>query len=217
MSDINNLNSWNPINQAFLDKDDGTEGTSLSSFTITAQGIAPQGSLVAFKNYSTYQILGLFGAPDFTIQRVKTDLGCTAPRTTQYVPGFGVTRMAHLGIAVFDGVDDRVVSEEIRPYLFPSNDADLSDITVMDASASSLAWAAQTANPPMYAVAIPIGNSNSQLTRLLGYDLVLKAWLIVDLPYAISTMSQFRTVSANPVTILGASTTVRWRGGRLAM
>lgn len=217
MSDINNLGSWNPINQAFLDKDDGTEGMGLSSFTITAQGIPPQGSLVAFKNFATYQILGIFGAPDFAIQRVKTDLGCTAPRTLQYVPGFGIERFTHLGIAVFDGVDDRVVSEEIRPYLFPSNDGDLADITVVDANWIAIAWAAQTANPPMYAIAVPIGGSGGTLTRLFCYDLVLKAWAApVDLPFPIGCISQFRTTSANPVTVMGGFSDgllSRWQSG----
>jgi hypothetical protein len=216
MSDINNLNSWNPINQAFLDKDDGTEGAGLSAFTITAQGIAPQGSLVAFKNYSTYQILGLFGAPDFAIQRVQTDMGCTAPRTLQYVPGFGIMRQTHLGYGVFDGVYDRVVSEEVRPYLFPANDSEVDDITPMDSNWASVSWSAQTANPPMYVSAIPVGNSAGALTRILCYDLVLKAWAIVDLPFSISTISQFRTVSANPVTVMGGfndGALSRWQAG----
>lgn len=216
MSDINNLNSWNPINQAFLDKDDGTEGMGLSAFTITAQGIAPQGSLVAFKNYSTYQILGLFGAPDFAIQRVQTDMGCTAPRTLQYVPGFGIMRQTHLGYGVFDGVYDRVVSEEVRPYLFPANDSEVEDITPMDSNWASVSWSAQTANPPMYVSAIPVGNSGGALTRMLAYDLVLKAWAVVDLPFSISTMSQFRTVSANPVTVMGGfndGVLSRWQAG----
>jgi hypothetical protein len=219
MSDINNPNSWNPINQAFLDKDDGTEGAGLSAFTITAQGIAPQGSLVAFKNFSTYQILGLFGAPDFAIQRVQTDMGCTAPRTLQYVPGFGIMRQTHLGYGVFDGVYDRVVSEEVRPYLFPANDSEVTDIAVMDSNWSSVSWSAQTANPPMYVSAIPIGNSGGALTRILCYDLVLKAWAVVDLPFSISTMSQFRTVSANPVTVIGGfndGALSRWQAGDIA-
>lgn len=216
MSDINNLGSWNPINQAFLDKDDGTEGMGLSAFTITAQGIPPQGSLVAFKNFSTYQILGLFGAPNFAIQRVKTDMGATSPRTLQYVPGFGICRFTHLGVGVFDGVDDRVISEEVRPYLFPSNDSDVTDITVMDANYSAVAWAAQTASPPLYALAIPIGASLGKLTRLLCYDLVLKCWASVDLPFPISHIAQFRTTIANPVTVMGGFSDgclSRWQAG----
>ncbi len=204
MSDVNNPNSWNPINQAFLDKDDGTEGMGLASFTITAQGIPPEGSLVVFKNYSGYQIVGVFGSVNLTIQRIKSDMGCLAPRTIQFVPGYGITRFTHLGFAVFDGVEDKVTSEDIRPYLFPTNDFQEQDIVVLDASAQSLMWGFQTANPPMYCAAMPVGNSGGLLTQIACYDLVLKAWTaMVQLPFPIGTAAQFRTVSANPVTILG--------------
>jgi hypothetical protein len=217
MSDVNNPGSWNPINQAFLDKDDGTEGTGLASFTITAQGIPPEGSLVAFKNYATYQIIGVFGSPNLTIQRIKSDMGCLSPRSIQFVPGFGIKRFTHLGFAIFDGVEDKVSSEDIRPFLFPTLDLTESDITVLDSNWQSVMWGFQTANPPMYGAAIPIGTSNGQLTRILCYDLVLKAWTApVDLPFAISTAAQFRTVSANPVTILGGFSDgllSRWQAG----
>jgi hypothetical protein len=215
-SSINNPNSWNPINQAFLDKDDGTEGMGLAKFTITAQGIPPEGSLVAFKNFQGYQIIGIFGASSFAIQAISSDMGCISPRTLLFVPGFGVSRMTHLGIATFNGVQDLLVSEQIRPYLYPTNDSVYSDITVIDSSWISVAWGAQTANPPMYCLAVPIGNSSGQLTRLLCFDLVLKAWAIVDLPFPISTMSQFKSVSANPVTILGGFSDgllSRWQAG----
>jgi hypothetical protein len=217
MSDVNNPLSWNPINQAFLDKDDGTEGTGIAAFTITAQGIPPQGSLVAFKNYATYQIVGIFGSPNLAIQRIKSDMGCLAPRSIQFVPGFGLARFTHLGFGVFDGVDDRIISEDIRPFLFGTSDFSETDIVVLDSLWQSVIWGFQTANPPMYCVAIPIGNSNSQLTRIFCYDLVLKAWAApIDLPFPISTAAQFRTISANPVTILGGFSDgllSRWQAG----
>jgi hypothetical protein len=409
MSDVNNINSWNPINAAFLDKDDGTSIQGMAAFTITAQGIPPQGSLVVFKDFASYQIAGVFGSPNFAIQRVKTDMGCIAPRSIQFLPGFGVARLTHLGIAVFDGVEDRVVSEEIRPYLFPSSDSigpsfppvtfssnltnqnplnpalwsryplpppasgplpplqitnsliiptvntgdcgqiytgvafpadqfaeitigqlavdgecgptvrvtqtggyavsvlgppsaalislliadfvhasnelgtfnavinpgdvvrlsvagtaltvtlngvkiitandssqtsgspglfintfnvlaattvtnfsagatstGVSDITVMDANFAALSWGSQTANPPMYVLAIPIGNSQGLLTRLLAYDLVLRAWSVVDLPFPIGTMTQMRAAGTAPVTVFGGAvdgTLQRWQAG----
>ena len=216
MSDVNNLNSWNPINQAFLDKDDGTEGTGMASFTITAQGIPPEGSLVAYKNYSGYQIVGVFGSTNLTIQRIKSDLGCNAPRTLMFVPGFGIARFCHLGFAIFDGVEDKVISEEIRPYLFPTSDYSESDIAAMDSTWQAIMWAGQTANPPMWCIAMPVGISGGQLTQIACYDLILKAWAMVELPFSISTMSQFRTVSANSVTILGGFSDgclSRWQAG----
>jgi hypothetical protein len=216
MSDVNNLSSWNPINQAFLDKDDGTEGMGLAVFTISAQGIPPQGSLIPFKLYSTFQIVGVFGATNFAIQRVTTDMGCVSPRTLEFVPGFGIGRIAHLGVAIFDGVNDRVISEQVRPYLFPSNDIELGDIVAMDATNQVLAWSAQTATPPMFTIAIPVGSSAGTLTRLLCFDMVLKSWAVIDLPFAIGTVYQARTTVANPVTVFGSyydGTLQRWQSG----
>ena len=216
MSDANNPFSYNPVNQAFLDKDDGTEGMGLASFTISAEGIPPEGSLIAFKNYAGYQIVGVFGASFFSIQRTRSDMGCMAPRSIQFVPGFGISRMAHLGIANFDGVRDTVASEEVRPYLFPLNDPLVSDITVADATWIAGTQAALTANPPLYAVFIPIGNSGGALTRGLTYDMVMRTWSIVDLPFSINCIYQARPVASNPITLLGGfqdGLLHRWQGG----
>lgn len=217
MSNTNNPNAWNPVNQAFLDKDDGAEGMGLGKFTITAQGIPPEGSLIAFKYRVPYQIIGVFGANNFAIQPVSSDMGCLAPRSITFVPGYGLMRYSHLGIAVFNGFRDEVISEQIRPYLFPVNDFDARDIVVADANYLPLSWAAQTANPPMYAFAMPIGNSNGQLTRMMLYDLVLKAWAApVDLPFAIGCMAQVQPVTSNPLTILGGFSDgclQRWQAG----
>jgi len=216
MSSIGNPNSWNPVNQAFLDKDDGSEGMGLAKFTITALGIPPEGSLVAFKNWTPYQIIGVFGASNLTIQAVSSDMGCIAPRTILFVPGFGIARYTHLGVAVFNGVKDELISEQIRPYLFPSNDRQFKDITVVDSDWISISWAALTATPPMYTIAVPIGNSGGQLTRLLCYDLVFKAWGTVDLPFGVGTILQARSLSANPVTIFGGfsdGVLQRWQAG----
>lgn len=216
MSDVNEPNSWNPVNCAFIDKDDGTEGMGLTPFTITAQGIPPQGSLILCKLYATYQVLGVFGSSNFAIQRVITDLGCLAPRSLQFIPGFGVGRYTHLGIAIFDGTADRLVSPQVNPYLFPSNDPELADIVVADSNWISLSWGAQTANPPMYCLFIPIGSSGGALTRALCFDLVLKSWSIVDLPFPVSTAYQAKTSVSNPITLLGSfsdGTLQRWQAG----
>jgi len=217
MANTNNPFGWNPVNQAFLDKDDGAEGMGLGKFTITAQGIPPEGSLIAFKYRVPYQIIGVFGANNFAIQPVSSDMGCLAPRTIQFVAGYGLTRYTHLGYAVFDGWKDQVISEQIRPYLFPVNDFDSADITVADANYIPLSWAAQTANPPMYAIAIPIGNSGGQLTRMMLYDLILKCWAApVDLPFPIGSMAQVQPVTSNPLTIIGGfndGCLQRWQAG----
>jgi hypothetical protein len=219
MCDVNNLNSWNPINQAFLDKDDGTEGAGLGSFTIAAQGIPPEGSLIAFKKRALYQIAGVFGASNFAIQRVQSDMGIIAPRSLLFVPGFGLVRLTYLGFAIFDGVNDRIISTQVEPYLIGSNDPDDADIVPMDQRWQSVAQACLTSNPPMYCVAIPIGSpgsSNGALTRIMCFDLVLKAWAIVDLPFSVSTMLGVVTVSTIPITLFGSfndGTLQRWQAG----
>jgi hypothetical protein len=189
----------------------------IASFTITAQGIPPEGTLVACKNFSTYQIVGIFGSPTLTIQKIKSDMGCLAPRTLQFVPGFGICRFTHLGFAVFDTVEDRIISEDIRPYLFPTGDFPEQDIAVLDANWQTVMWGFQTANPPMYCTAMPVGTSGGKLTQIACYDLVLKAWTaMVNPPFAISTAAQFRTVSANPVSIFGGfsdGALSRWQAG----
>jgi hypothetical protein len=152
MSDVNNVSSWNPLNIAFIAKDDGDQITSLNTFTIAESGIAPTGSLVVFKNFATYQISGVFGAADFSIQQAQTDMGCIAPRSSQFAPGYGIMRLAHLGFAYFNGVSDKLVSEEIRPYLFGGQP----DIQPVDWNYIYFAKSAQAANPPMYICALPV-------------------------------------------------------------
>jgi hypothetical protein len=311
MSDLNNPNSWNPLNVAFLDRDDGTQITGMATFTIAESGIPPSGSLVVFKDFSTFQINGVFGASNFSIQRAQTDLGCVSPRTIQFVPGFGIVRMTHLGIAMFDGVRDRLISEEVRPYIFGGEP----DIAALDWNYVYFCKAAQVSVPPMYCCAIPlvvtikstipglavvsaagnlpltnyfiraiavqtngsfvqtnevgpvngnglavtlpatagafwriyfgttagqenqyviapitttsitinnlgqpgiVGSSAGQLTRMLCYDLVLKAWTIIDLPFPISAFHQFRTPGSIPISVMGGfsdGAIRRWLGG----
>jgi hypothetical protein len=152
MSDVNTLTSWNPLNIAFIAKDDGDQITGLGTFTIAESGISPTGSQVIFKNFTTYQVTGVFGASDFAIQQAQTDLGCVAPRTIQFVPGFGLMRLTHLGFAYFNGVADKLESEPIRPYLFGG----VGDVAPIDWNYAWFSKAAQCANPPMYVCAVPV-------------------------------------------------------------
>lgn len=202
MSDSNNQNSWNPVNVAFLGKDDGTQGTGLATYTVAELGIAPTGSLVAFKEFATYQIIGVFGATDFQITQAQTDLGCIASRSIQFVPGYGIMRFTHMGFAIFDGQKDRLVSEEIRPYLFGGIGVD-ADLTGLDFSFVYLSQGVQTSSPPMYACACPLAGAGGVLTRLFVYDLVLKAWTILDLPWPVYAMVQARTGEGKPLVIAG--------------
>jgi hypothetical protein len=206
MSDVNNPNSWNPLNVAFLGRDDGDVGTGLCTFTIATEGISPVQSLLAFKNFELFQILGVFGAADFAIQQAQTDMGNVAPRSLQFLPGLGVIRLSHRGFAVFTGVRDQLISEEIRPYLF--GDESAPDITPIDWSLAWFGKGAQSADPPMYVCALPLEPANGTpngrpMTRLFCLDIVLKAWTICDLPWPISAIKQiFVTGStALPLTV----------------
>lgn len=204
MSDSNNQDSWNPANVAFLGKDDGTQGTGLATFSIAEVGIAPTASLVAFKEFSTYQILGVFGASDFQIIQAQTNLGCIGPRSIQFLPGYGITRLTHMGFAIFNGVNDTLISEEIRPYIFGGTGVD-ADITGIDFAFCYLSQGCQSASPPMYVCACPILGTAGSLTRLFIYDLVLKAWTIMDLPWSISVMLQALAGEGTPLTIAAKS------------
>jgi len=143
-------------------------------------------------------------------------MGCSAPRSIQFTTGFGLTRFAHLGFAVFDGVNDRIIDEDIHPYIFPENDIDNEDITTVDFNWMPISWATQTAHPAMYICAMPIGNSGGKLTRIFCYDLVLKCWAVVDLPFAISTLYQARPVTSVAITLMGTfddGALHRWQAG----
>ena len=74
----------------------------------------------------------------------------------------------------------------------------------------------QTANPPMYCCAIPIGNSVGALTRLCCFYLVTKEWTIVDLPFSISCAVQVRAEGTIPIAMFGGSVDgvlQRWQAG----
>lgn len=335
MSDLNNPLSWNPLNRAQIQPDDGDQCTGIKAFTVAAAGIAPQNFLMYFKNYSSFLIQGVFGASDFAITRLQTDMGCVAPRTLQFVPGYGIMRLSHLGFAVTDGITDKLQDpESIRPYLFPESTE--SDITPVDQTYIYFAKAAQTVNPPMYVCAVPLqglattafsginvvpgpygitqgfgittmyiiiqataangqvfssgeyvipltqsggpgghttvfaqaisftlptnagvaswkiytgGSSNGEnkfysvpggvstftitattnfssgspvvdqggaLARIFCYDLIVKAWTVVDLPFPISVLKQFRSPGSQPITVMAGfydSAIRRWQAG----
>lgn len=194
-SSVQNPNSWPMINVDYVGRDDGTSGTGMAVFTIAEAGIAPQASLVLFKDYSTYQVNGLFQTPGFSIQQAKTNMGCTAPRSALFATGYGIFRLTHLGVAQFDGVKDTIISEEIRPYLFGGF-----GVAGMDQSNDQNCRAALCVSPPLYLLAIPLASGTTNyygiqggdgaLIRILCYDLIFKAWAVIDLPFKILSLNQ---------------------------
>lgn len=199
-SDANDPNSWPNANQTFIARDDGQVGMGLASFTIVETGISPTATLIAFKNYSTYQVTGVFGASNFSLQPIKSDMGCTAPRSVQFVSGFGIIRFTHKGFALYNGVEDRLISEEVRPLIFGGE-----GYTGLDFTNVGISWASQAQNPPLYIAAMPL--SGSGLTRLFVYDLVRRGWTMMDLPVSLSTMKLFLSPLTSPVVHAGTTST----------
>jgi hypothetical protein len=155
-----------------------------------------------FKEFQTYQVIGVFGSTSFEIQPAQTNLGCIAARSIQFLPGFGVVRFTHLGFAVFDGINDRLISEDIRPYLFGGVDSE-SDLIRVDPQYLYLSQSAQTVAPPMYLCAMPLLGASGALTRLFCYDLVMKSWAVLDLPWAIRSMSTVSGGEGYPLVLAG--------------
>ena len=191
MSGPNDITDWPTSNQTFIGKGDGQEGMGMSSFTIVETGISPTATLVLFKNYSAYQVTGVFGSDNFSIQPIKTDMGCVAPRTIQFVAGFGIIRLTHKGFALYNGVEDRLISEEVRPAIFGDPET-----TGLDFTTLRLSWAAQNPNPPLYVAACPV--EGASLTRLFIYDLIRRGWTLCTLPTPVSTMSLYLTTGEFP-------------------
>jgi len=229
MSNSNNPNSWTNVNSAFLGRGDGSEITGMAVFTIAESGIIPTGSLVVFKDFSTYQITGVFGATNFTIQQAQTDMGCIAPRTIQFVPGFGIVRLTHLGWAVFDGVRDRLLSEELRPFIFFDQSQQTldgnslnTDINPLDWGYAYRCWACQTVAPATYVATYPtinnfggIGNMNTAF----NFDLTLRAWTTISwfngVGDLVNAMIMLRPEGSLPVTLLADNfgNIQRWQAG----
>jgi hypothetical protein len=192
-SDPNNADAWPLGNTETVGQDDGTQGTGIATFTIAEAGITPSGTLVLFKDYSTYTVSGVFQAQNFQTTQVKTDMGCLAPRSVQFATGFGVIRFCHLGFALFDGINDRLISEEVRPYIY----GDLVTPGV-DFKRLSKARGTLTTNPPLYICSLPTTDGNT--TRIFAYDLVMRAWMVID--YMNGTLLPLPNGTQYPITCM---------------
>ncbi len=198
-SDVENFHSWPVGNQLFVSKDDGQSGTGMGVFTIAETGISPDNVLVLFKDFSTYQASGAFGASAApTITQVKTDMGCIAGRTVQFIPNFGMIRLTHRGFAVFSGLNDQVISDNIRPYIFGRD-----DIVGLNYEVAHLSVATQSQNPPLYICACPSTAVSSGLDRVFIFDVTKKAWTICTFPYPFATCNLLLEPGVLPYTQAG--------------
>ena len=188
-SDLNQPTSWNNNQMTFVAKDDGTQGRGLAVYTIAEAGIPPTDTMVIFKDKSTFQMIGNLGtgggsaSTNFQLQQVKSDMGCYSAKSIQYCSGFGIIRLTHRGFALFDGVDDRLISEEIRPYLFGRD-----DIGAIDWTLSNYSWSGQSHNPPLYICFCPT-TDGKRMSRAFAYDLIRRAWSVIDLPFRVASIS----------------------------
>lgn len=199
--------SWPSSCQTFISRDDGEQGQGLAVYTVADTGISPLEALIAFKDFSTYQITGVFDPSGITsgtinIQKIKSDMGCIAPRSIQFLTGFGVVRLSHKGFALYDGKDDRLISEEIRPYIFGRG-----VITGINMAAAVRSWAAQGSNPPLYVCAAPV--AGTPLTRVFVYDLVRRGWTICDFPETFASVCNYKVPGFSPEIHAGTVTTGR--------
>lgn len=153
MSDLYNFTSWNPLNQTFIGKGDGTLPTGGGVMTLGETGIAATAQLVLFKQNSSYVVLGALG-PNAQAKKVPTGVGCVAPGTVFFIEELGLIRLSARGVAVFDGQNDNVeqYTDPIDAYLFGG----LSDITPIDWSNVGLCKAARANFPPCYLLACPL-------------------------------------------------------------
>jgi hypothetical protein len=61
-----------------------------------------------------------------------------------------------------------------------------------------------------------VSTNLGQMNRLCCYDLVLKAWTIIDIPFSIAAFKQFRTIGSIPITVMTGFSdggVRRWLGG----
>lgn len=195
-SDLNNPSSYPLTTQIFVDKDDGDSGTGIGQFTVAEVGISPTSVQILFKNFRGYEVTGVFGSSNFSIQSTKSDMGCVAGRTIKFCSGFGIIRLTHRGFALFDGVDDTLISEEIRPLLFGR-----SGYTGIDWAFAARSYAVSVQNPPLYVCACP--TTGAALTRVFCYDLVRKAWSVLGFANAIGTLQLIANPGTLPVGLAG--------------
>lgn len=194
-SDLNNPNSWPAANQTYISRDDGQTGQGLAQYTIAEAGISPTATLITWKDFSGYECTNPFGTT-FSVQKVKSDMGCVAPRSIQFISGFGVIRLTHRGFALYDGVNDTLISEEERPRIFGRD-----QYNGLDWAQIGHSMATQCANPPLYLCACP--TSGPTLTRVFIYDLVRRSWTVLNYPHNIATVQLILDAGQLPTVLAG--------------
>lgn len=206
MSDLGNATSWNPLNRAFVGRNDGQLVQGGATFTLGEAGIPATTQIVLFKTRDNYTIQGAF--PEVTIAKATSGLGCVAPNTIQFVPDLGgIMRLTYEGPAIFDGQNDNSdeITDPIRAYLFGGSFG----LIGLDWANISAAVACQTYSPRGYLMFAPLSTSFGSdtlygpMTRGFFFDITQKAWTIIDLPFGISAAAYIAQDLAQVQTIIG--------------
>ena len=173
---------FDPSHTTFVGKGDGTTAQGGAVYSLSEAGIAATPQLVLFKDASTYSFLNSF--PNESLVEVSGGLGCIAPKTIQFIGGYGIMRLSYAGVTLFDGQLEHVTeyTDAIRGYLFGG----LPDVVPVDFSKIQNCVSTQGVNPPMYVFVAPLVGSDGAVTRGFGYDFGLKQWFIEDYPFPIS-------------------------------
>ena len=183
-SDTGDPQSFNPANTTFVGKGDGTTAQGGAVYSLSEAGIAATPQLVLFKDSSTYAFLNSF-ASNPSLVPVSGGLGCIAPKSVQFIGGYGVMRLSYMGFTLFDGQLEHVseYTDAIRGYLFGG----LPDVAPLDLNRIQSAVSQQCTNPNMYICYCPTVGSNGLVLRGFAYDFDLKQWTVIDLPFPISS------------------------------
>jgi hypothetical protein len=113
-----------------------------------------------------------------------------------------VIRLTHKGFALYNGVDDKIISEEIRPYIYGRG-----TIQGIDVNQTGYAWAAQSVNPPLYYAACATDSSSAALNRVFVYDLIRSTWTICDYPVGFQCLNAVPLGSQAPTLVGGEAST----------
>jgi|SRR6266850_1972985 len=200
--EINNPTSWPLIFSTVIGaQGDGQQGMGLMPFVVGDAALSPLSNLVLFREFSTFQLSGDLGS-SFSVDTVKTNMGCFAPRSLIFLRGVGIIRLSHLGFSLFNGSSDELVSEQIRPYIFGDSTQGIDPLDWFNIQSSC---AVELANPQGYACFCPVQNAGAGNTRCFVYYPAQQAWTVLQFPFAVSSVASTGFTN-NPQNILTGDT-----------
>src|SRR5262245_678869 len=198
--EVNNPTSWPLVFSTVIGgMGDGQQGMGLMPMVTGDAALAPLSSLVLFREFGTFQLTGDLGST-FSVDQVKTNMGCVAPRSLVFLRGLGLMRLSHLGFTLFDGSADELLSETIRPYLFGDATQGISAVDWFNIQSSC---AVELTNPQGYACFCPAVNGGAGNTRCFVYYPATHAWTVLQFPFAVSSVARLGFTNDPELTVTG--------------